>query len=254
MIMELCTMLRSGPPSLSHLGEILTGADNYAAFKALAHEYLPENEEQILALPLLQGMEKFNELFGARYFPLEGREDIEDLVNWIPVQLMGLSYDDYHYFADRLSQGHILIASLVTSPNDTSARVPIVEEAARTVGSAIFKKVPEDGWQPEFLRERLDKTEWEGVAAVAEWIWCSTGIEQLDMAWEDGMEPPQWDREMVDYLANQWTECKKRLAQMEAVEKVMEKPGKFNELVDLLLAAPPKKAMKQKTLMETLHV
>lgn len=219
-----------GPPSIGMLIDLLEQSEYVQAFLELVREYLPEHEREIMLRDYYDRAHVFISLFSERYFPIEESpfgepEELETLVGYIPVQLGGMNYDDYHEF-DNFRDEHNLLLSLVCYPYvihddaDKGARVPLLEGAARVVGKEIAEKIPPEGWEPEQLHKWLDGTRFEGVADFADWVCSCTGTWVLDCTY-DGWAPEAWDREVVDNLTAQWP-------------KVQEITGKMNSLMDWL--------------------
>jgi hypothetical protein len=222
----LARRLLIGPPSLAHLIDLFANSEVVKAFAELVREYLPEHEAEIMSQDMDGRMQKFCEYFNPRYFPLADGAyceiDMEDFVSYIPVDLMGFTYEDYHNFED-FRPGYILMLSLVVYPywdgyesdeelrlanqgkleKMVAARVPIVEEVARLVGEELAALIPANGWSPEDLHRMTDGTNYEGCGDFADWVCSATGCMQLDATYEE-YSGEEWRRELVEELTKQW--------------------------------------------------
>ncbi len=206
----LARVLVTGPPSLSHLVDLLENSDVVASFHDLVREYLPEHEDFIMAQDTEGRIREFAYYFGRQYFPLSDNLEMNDytlgdFLQQIPVDLMGFSYEDYHGFND-FRDGYTLMLALVASPYDDDkqgGRVAILEKVGELVGRDLVDLIPAEGWSTEDLHRMLDKTDYEGVAAFADWVNAETGCWQLD-ATHENYEGEQWRRDIVDGLTIQW--------------------------------------------------
>lgn len=204
----LAYKLITGPPSLSRLIDILENSDSIAYFLELLREYLPEHEAEIMAhTDDLDRIECFSRYFSNRYFPLEVESlyddfTISDFIQHIPITLMGFTAEDYEEF-NSFRAGFILLLSIVESPYDENERVPILERVTELVGKSLVEMIPHEGWSVEDIHTMFDGSEYEGVAAFADWIHSCTGCWQLDANYID-YAPEEWSREIVDGLTEQW--------------------------------------------------
>ena len=199
-----------GPPSLSHLIDLIENSDTVADFLELIREFLPEHEAFIMAQDEDGRIREFAYYFKKQYFPLSDSLDwneftLGDFLRCIPVDLMGFSYEDFHQFSD-FREGYILMLSLVESPwvdDSEGGRLPILERVAELVGRDMVELIPAEGWSVANLHRMLDETDYKGIAAFAEWVNCETGCWQLDATYE-GYEGEEWSRRVVDELTIQW--------------------------------------------------
>ena len=119
----LAEKLRVGPPLLSKLLEAFTEFKTLEGFLGLIREFLPEHEDEILSEPGGRRVYRFSYLFGKRYYPLPPytfEASVEQIVNGMPVELMGMSYSAYHELAMR--PGYLLLLSLVPYPYEGDER------------------------------------------------------------------------------------------------------------------------------------
>lgn len=206
----LARRLVVGPPSLSHLIDLIENSNTIAEFFQLVKEFLPEHEAFIMAQDEDGRIREFAYYFNERYFPLSDNLDMNELtlgdfVNQIPVDLMGFSGDDYSEFAD-FRDGYILMLSLIERLflyDDGGGRVPILDRVIELVGRDVVELIPPEGWTAKDLHRRLDDTDYKGVAAFADWVTGDTGCWQLDATYEN-YGPEEWSRRVVDELTEQW--------------------------------------------------
>lgn len=202
----LAAKLIVGPPSLSRLIDILEDSDTVAYFLELVREYLPRYEGEIMAeADDTSRILRFCHYFNSQYFPLSdmcGEYELADFTQYIPVDLMGFTNEDYESFND-FRDGFILLLSLVESPYDSNERVPILERVKELVGKNLAELIPADGWDLECIHRMLEGTEYEGCAVFADWVHSNTGCWQLDADYLN-YEPEHWDPGIISSLTEQW--------------------------------------------------
>jgi len=249
--------LQGGPPSLAYFVELIQQSEWFKDFLDLVREYLPEHEVDILAEDLDRRAFKFVNYFSQKYFPLrddvfDERVSIADLIDSVPVQLMGFSYESYHGFMD-FRQGYILLLSLITCPweedpygddidEGEGARVPILQEVINIVGVGLVNLIQPNGWSPEELHELTDDTEFDGCGEFADWVYCGTGNVLLDTHGEYsemGQQIP-WGREAVDDITNEWHYTCEFFDKVNRLALLLEQDpeGGFRRLLSLLLVNP----------------
>jgi len=113
---SLSDKLNAGPPLISELINSLEGIDVEAAFLELISVLLPEHEEEIMLEPRNRRVYRFGYLFGKKYYPLPLNTACGTgaLVESMPVELLGMSYSEYHDLSMR--PGYLLLLSLVIYP------------------------------------------------------------------------------------------------------------------------------------------
>ncbi|MBA7666699.1 hypothetical protein ES703_74780 [subsurface metagenome] len=207
---NLARKLIVGPPSLSRLADLISNYESVADFLELVREFLPERETAIMSqVDNIDKMRSFSHYFNNKYFPLSDSDliayddfELSDFTRYIPVDLFGFSYDDYHGFVDN-RQGLKLLMALIESPWDDNARIPILEEAVSLVGKDLVELIPIGGVGLEEIHRMLDETKYEGVSAVADWIHSATECWQLNATYEE-YEGEFWSHHVVDNLTLQW--------------------------------------------------
>jgi hypothetical protein len=200
------------PPSLDFLLCLFQDTEQIKKFHDLVKEYLPEHENEIMRKPA-ERTQKFTSYFSAKYFPLadvsdwEGSDDPERFVWMIPINRMGFEMEDWDDMS-RFGDAQTLLLSLVAYPysDGDGERVPIIERAAEIVGKTLAGKIPPLGWKPETLHKALDRTKYETAAVNASYVWQDSDCQICNVAYDNECEDPEWDRELVDTLSQEWKE------------------------------------------------
>jgi len=205
--------LIAGPPSLSRLIDLVENSDSVAYFLELVREFLPRHETEIMAQTSDLGrIERFCRYFDNQYFPLQEIDaryvsddfSLSDFTQYIPVELMGFTWDDYEEF-NQFRDGFILLLAVVEAPYEENERVPILERVSELVGKNLMELIPQEGWTLEHIHRTFDGSKYEGVCAFADWIHSCTGCWLLDADYEN-YGPEAWSRGVVDGLTEQWAE------------------------------------------------
>ncbi len=241
----LAHKLIAGPPSLAHVIDRLLNYESVAEFLDLIREYLPEHETAIMAqMSDTDKIRMFMHHFANRYFPLADsftyiydETPLGDFTRDIPINLMGLSFSDYHE-APTSRDGFILIIALLEPPwGEDDARIPILEAAADLVGEGLISHIPEGGFRYHELYPKLDNTDYDMINAVVDWIFSSTDCWQLDANYEDGYEMVDWSRYYVDNLTEQWPRVREYHERMTKAYEWLEEDLKprFKELLEFIL-------------------
>lgn len=240
--------LTVGPPSLSWLADRIKNYESVAEFLELVREFLPERERAIMSqIADTDKIRSFSHYFSNKYFPLSdnflGAYDdfsLSDFTHYIPVDLFGFSWDDYHSFID-YREGLTLLMALIESPYDDEARIPVLEEAVSLVGKDLVELIPIGGVSLDEIHRMLDGTKYEGVVAVADWIHSNTGCWQLDATYEE-YAGEMWSHHIVDNLTLQWpqvTELQQKMVDTYIwLEEDIHK--NFSDLLYFLLDLPEK--------------
>ena len=253
----LARKLLGGPPSLAYFVELLEQSENFKSFLDLVRNYLPEYEVNIMAEDLDKRALKFVDIFSKKYFPLcddlSDEFTIGDLLEGIPTQPMGFSYESYHSFRD-FREGYILALSLVEPPWEDEldpldfdeeeeempgGRVPILETVSELVGKRQATLIPNNGWPAEYLHQVTDGTEFEGLGAFADWVHSNTGLYHLDALGEASAlgEQIEWEPGDVEGLTDDWHQSSEYMEEFHRVALLLEKDSvsTFERLLAMLL-------------------
>lgn len=234
-----------GPPSLTVLAARIESAEDYKSFVALVREYLPEREQGILRKPDPVGqIAAFISYFSDRYFPLENGygdmvEGYGEFVARIPLQVMGLSPDDYHEMPD-WGHGYQLMTYLLQDPygDESGARVALADSCREFVPVELLNRVPQGGLGFDQAHELLDETPYEAVARWGDILTANTGTYQLDVDYEYlwQCECPDWCRENIEQLTRQWQRAEVVWNSTVRLAEWLEEdpPARFGELLDFI--------------------
>ena len=254
----LARKLIGGPPSLAYFIELLEMGETATLFREMVREYLPELEVNIYAEDLDCRASMFCRLFSEKFFPLNEdaySEDftISDLLNTIPLQPMGFSYESYHSFTD-FRDGYILALSLLESPWDedplgmdlgeeedgeSGGRIPILERVGELVGEGLARLIKAGGWSAVDLHALVNDTEFEALGNFADWVFSNTGLYHLDVqgaSLEMG-EQIEWSPEEVEAMTNDWHQSCEILDNIDQLAVLLENDMEktFRKLLILLL-------------------
>ncbi len=197
------------PPSLHLLLARMVSSDDYAVFRRLIRDLLPEYEREILeqTLPCDQ-MEIFLNRFGERYFELEERMELEaygDLIFGIPLRVRGFSYDDYEDLpGGSWRDGILLLTCLFEYPfiGDAGARTVLAESLRQQVPTELLERIPDGGYSTELMHRLLNNTRYKSVAVWGDYIKGETRNEFLDTTEDEWANSTaiEWAKEEVENL------------------------------------------------------
>ncbi|MDO8690681.1 MAG: hypothetical protein Q7R39_11845 [Dehalococcoidia bacterium] len=242
----LCTvadrLLAVAPPVLTVLAGKLS-VDDLHYFIKLIREYLPDREREILAEmgPGAQ-MAAFADHFGDSYFPLHDylrmgdAEEYTELLNFIPVVLQSVDYDDYDEMPDQ-RHGLQLMSFIVADPHD-GPRVALGESCLKFVPLQSLIRVPDAGLSPEALHQALDNGPYVTLATWADMLFQKTGNFFLDADDEDlnygGW--PDWEPDVVKTLTGDWKQAELSWQRVTAMAKAVEEGPEpwLNKVLDYL--------------------
>jgi hypothetical protein len=247
---------RHYPPNIEAMLDKFASAEGLTEFVSLIREFLPQHESDIMSRV---GSEAkilwFVSVFSKSYFPLEDlfdySEGYENFTGFIPVDLYGISYDDYEDFANRYSPEWICMLALIAYPfyvnegkDGAEDRVPIMDEARGLVGDVI-SRIPPEGFKRDYLHKILDKTEYEAMALFADWVCAETGCWQLDASYEEGFEGIEWSKENVAELMSQLPKRQEIEHKSTAFEAWLKEDLKahFSQLVNAIISPVPKEQL-----------
>ena len=241
-------MLSLGPPSLSILIARLSEMEEYDDFVNIVKEFLPEREEEILheLTPAIQ-VAAFASYFEDRYFPLNDNlklgegESYYELTRSIPVIVKGLSYDDYQYIPSDWRPGFQLMTYLLEDPyEEGDAPIALAEACQEHVPVELLQRVPEGGLSLGEAHQLLDNTRYKALALWGDVMWFSTGNFFIDtdyeMLWGGGYGP-DWDRETVENLTQQWQQSERIEQEVSDLADWLEEDlaTRFEEILNFIL-------------------
>lgn len=156
--------LKAGPPNLNALLTYFQSVPSMNAFKKMVRGFVPEHEEEIVKAPLSKKVYEYCYWFSKKYFPLPANYNcgVGDIVQNMPVDLLGLSYHTYHDLAMR--PGYLILLSLVVYPypdddrdleDDAVPFDPMPSTCARYNPMA-----PDIAWLRDLVKSLAIKGEW----------------------------------------------------------------------------------------------
>jgi hypothetical protein len=154
----LADILKVGPPLLSEIVTCLESIDDVQKFANLVKMFLPEHETEIMSTKRNRRVYKFCFFFGKKYYPLPANTDCPPAqwVNSMPVELLAMSYSEYHEL--QMRPGYLLLLSLVIYPYEGDERDMEDDEVPfdpANLPTAKWKPTISDTAWLEDLMERL---------------------------------------------------------------------------------------------------
>jgi hypothetical protein len=118
----LADILKVGPPLLTEIIKCLESIDDVKKFAELTMMFVPEHDAEVMSAPRNRRVYKFCYFFGKKYYPLPANTDCPpaEWIGGMPVELLGMSYSEYHELAMR--PGFLLLLSLVIYPYEGDER------------------------------------------------------------------------------------------------------------------------------------
>ena len=235
--------LRRAPVSPASVAALLESHEAYLAFRRILREIFPEEEAEILAAHQAGGSREnarvweFLHLVEARYFPVYEVDDYEQVVCGIPFVRNGWGYDRFHELD--LRTGELLLFALCAQPFEPGydTRLSILDAAEAHVPRPVLSDIPEQGFDPANLHDRLDGTPYVAAAEFADWLWGATDTVFLDLDDEVEVVDADWTRELVLELAEQWRRASGILDRIAEFASWLEAdpPAHFAQLLDAAL-------------------
>ncbi len=128
-----------------------------------------------------------------------------------------------------------MLCALVTCPfwGEDGAMVALREQVAEWTSMRLVRRIPNTGWEPQELERWLRDTEYSVVAGFARWLHRETGSPWMDLSWEDEqMGDLPWERELVDYMTEQWPKTEAFFEEIHELAKKLEAdPGLLRDIV-----------------------
>ncbi|MDP2949734.1 MAG: hypothetical protein Q8P22_09395 [Chloroflexota bacterium] len=241
-------MRQSAPPSLHRLLQWLDQGADYREFVLLTRQYLPEHEAEILGEAGVNiQIATFAQRFGERYFDLASEftdgmvEEYQYLTACIPIQPLGISWDDYHDL-NSWRPGYQMLLALpqdpTVDPGRQGPRVALLDSCSEFVPAALLERTGQ-GYAREELHQRLDGARFEAAALAADWLCGDTDNAFLD-ADETMPIQEQWDPETVRILTEHWARARDVRDRIHSLAEWLEvEPGsRFRELLDRIEGEP----------------
>lgn len=165
-------------------------------------------------------------LIGERLFPVydfswwDEEIDADTLLEGIPFERLGWSYDDWHCLDEERHPGYNLLRAVVEGPWGTldGTRVPLLEGLAGAgVPGELLAPLAGGGLPPDLLRARLGGGPFAAVCDFADWVRSDTGLAFLDFSDEDQLSDADWSPRNVALLTAQWPRARALVAGIDAL-------------------------------------
>ncbi len=153
-------------PLLTAIMTCLEDSETVMEFTALCRMLLPEYETDILSEAKSRRVYRFCYLYGKKYYPLPANTQcgIGDLLQGMPVELMGMSYTAYHELD--MMPAYLLLLSLVVYPYEGDER----DSEDDNVPFDPFDPLGSRGWKPSRDDVRWVKDLVAQLADGGQWI------------------------------------------------------------------------------------
>lgn len=251
-------LLIGNPPAIYALVSLFNNAESYQDFVKIVREFLPEREGDILSKDAVgEQVASFASYFEDRYFPLHpsladgGTEEYEQITGQIPLQVMGMSYDDYHMM-DYYRFGIQLMTYMCANPyvDDESDRVALADLCQQHVDQSLLDRVPVEGFSLEELSGFLKRTQFDGLRDWCAILHSSTDNPFLDIddvSYSEGAWQEPWLMDSVRILKDWWFKANKIYDQAMKLAEWIEAdpPAHFEELLNFVLAKREKYKKKE---------
>lgn len=206
----LAAKLRRLPVLPASVAALLRDREGYLAFRRIVRELFPDEEAEILAAGSAGSSRENDRVWAflhrveATYFPVYEVDGYDQVAYGIPFVRNGWSYDRLHELDMR--PGELLLFALCAQPFEPGydTRVSVLDAVEVHVPRELLFEIPERGFTPDELRERLGGTDYRGAADFADWLWGDTGTPFLDLDDEMEVVDADWTQEIVLELAEQW--------------------------------------------------
>lgn len=162
----LADVLNMGPPLITGIIECLLNMKTVEAFLQLVRMLLPEYEKEIMAGPRSRRVYRFCYYFGQKYYPLPANTDCpaSAWVESMPVELLGMSYSEYHDLDMR--PGYLLLLSLVVYPYEGI----LLDEWDDAVPFDPSHLTKTSGYKPSQSDIKWVKDLVDGLAVGGQWV------------------------------------------------------------------------------------
>ena len=234
--------LRRTPVKPTSVAALLGRHESYLAFRRVVRELFPEAEAEILSATESGGSREnarvwaFSQRFEAEYFPVYELEEYDQIAYGIPFARNAWDFDRLHELD--LPKGELLLFALCSQPYDTDydSRVPLLDACEAHVPRGVLTEIPEGGFAPAQLHERLDDTPYAAAALYADWLWAETDTVFLDVD-DDMTADIEWTHDNVLELMAQWQRAEGILNRIGELADwlAQDAPERFTQLLDAAL-------------------
>lgn len=253
---------RALPPSLSMLTSYFRDAAVYKEFVELVEKFLPERRREILSKPTPGAqVAQFASNFEDRYFHLHPSsqdemmdEPYSQLLQNIPIDVMGFSYEDYDSVASGdFRDGLLLMTYLFEPPRgnyQSGERVAMADRIPDRYKDSL-QKFPEGGISLDEAKSILKGKRWHSLLLWGQYINQSTDNQFLntdyEMLYNGGSDLP-WTEENVECCKENWLAAEDIWGQMTSfadwLEDTEKGPENFEKTVAFIVEKLPKRKVK----------
>ncbi|HVC32541.1 MAG TPA: hypothetical protein VNL16_03420 [Chloroflexota bacterium] len=239
-------LLRRTPVRPASVAALLGNQEAYLTFRRILRDILPDAETEILDARAGDGNRESARVWAfvhrveELYFPCYEADEYEQLVYGIPFVRNSWSYERFHELD--LETGELLLFTLCAQPYETGydTRLPLLDAGEAHVPRTLLSQIPESGFTPADLHDRLDGSAYAAAAEFADWIWADTGLVFLDVDDEEAVDV-DWTRENVLELTEQWSRSRALLDRIATLDSWLEADpvANFGRLLDAALGRDP---------------
>lgn len=247
MIVSLRALGRAmhvAPLAPTSLAALLANHEAELTFRRIVQAVFPEDGDAILAARHPGEQREHARVWAflhrveAAYFPVYELDEYDQVACGIPFVRSGWSYDRFHELDMR--PGELLLFALCAQPfaPGFDSRVPLLDACEAHVPATLLTQIPEVGYSPADLHERLDGTPHAAAAEFADWVWAETDTVFLDFDEDIEVVDADWTREVVLDLAEQWRRAEGILDRIDRLASWLEAdpPCHLSQLLDGLRA------------------
>lgn len=245
-LQALGKFLRRTPIAPTSVAALLERHEIVLAFRTIVRQIVPEAEAEIWQARDTGGSREnarvwaFLRRVETGFFPVYELDEYEQVVCGIP--FVRNAWDDERFHALDVPLGELLLMALCAFPFDEDGlRIPVLDAAESLVPHDILRDIPERGFTPTELHERLDGTSWAAAADFADWVWGETGTVFLDVDDEIEIVDAEWTPDVVRDLVEQWQRAETILDRIGALTAWLEAdpPTHFTRLLDAAFGRDP---------------
>lgn len=215
-------VLRRTPIKPASVATLLGRHEGYLAFRRIVQEVFPEAAAEILAATGEGGTRENARVWALQqrvetdYFPIYEIEEYDQVAFGIPFARNAWDYDRFHDL--ELRTGETLLFALCAQPYDEGydTRVALLDSSESSVPRSLLAEIPERGFTPGELHERLDGTPYAAAAHYADWLWGETDTVFLDIE-DDVTVDVDWTRDNLLELKEQWRRAEEILHGIDAL-------------------------------------
>ena len=247
------------PPLLSDLSAHADVAADYAWFRQMVQDVLPEHAQDIL-----QQDDRYRELdafathFGNTYFPinegifhqeiLEYDDEDDGTSCWGRLRMAlywgvdGIDTDDLDSIWDDRTPGEAMLGTMCAVDQNRAEpgiRIAWLQHAAQTVPQSTLELIPPEGYSQDDLTRAVNGTWAQGLFHTCIWLNASSGNEFIDIPPNQGEWNPfsdLWDQETLGNISLLWREAEQSVTSRFQLASLIEEdlPVRTLELINFV--------------------